>query len=103
MIESGHDLLALAAISFHYQLVPEVVDIHVPKNAALRIEQESIHTVSRSKVANVVRDHAVQPAHPIFPGERNPRPEAQVINSAAAGKRGKLRSGISKARCSRNP
>ena len=35
------------------------------------------------QIANIVRDHAIQPAHAIAAGQRNLRPESKVVNPAA--------------------
>ena len=69
MVESGDDLLDLAAIGFHHERLALVIDEHIAENAALRVEQESIHAVSGGEIANVVRNHAVQPAHAVAAGQ----------------------------------
>ena len=65
MIESCEDLLHLAAIGLHRKRLALVVNQHIAEDATLRIQQESIHAPSCGKIANVVRNHAVHPAHAI--------------------------------------
>ena len=84
MVESGQDFLDLAAIRFHDERLARVINVHIAENPALRVQQESIHPVSGGEIANIIRDHAVQPAHAIAAGKRNSCAEAEVINSAAA-------------------
>ena len=74
MVESGDNLLDLAAIRLDHERLARVIDDHVAKDAALRVKQESIHPASGGKIANVVGHHTVQPAHAVAAGERNPRP-----------------------------
>ena len=38
-----------------------VVGIEVSQDATLRVQKKRIHTMTLSKVANVIRNHAVQP------------------------------------------
>ena len=67
------------------------------------LSRKAYHAVSRGEIANVVRDHAVHPAHAISSGERKPGSETQVINSATAEQSGKLHLRIGKLRCRHCP
>ncbi len=69
MVESSNDLLDLTAIGFHHQPLASVIDEHIAENAALRVEQESIDAASGGEIANVVRNHAIQPAHAVAAGQ----------------------------------
>src|SRR5260370_17366162 len=99
MVEGGDGLLDLAAITLDNDRVALAVSVHVPKDAALRVEQEGIDAVTGCEVADVVRNHAVQPAHAVAAGERNPGAEAEVIDSAAAGESREFLLRIGKVRC----
>src|SRR5437588_521142 len=97
MVECGGDLLNLATISLHDESVALVTSVHVAEDAALRVKQESINAMARGKVANVIRDHAVQPARAVGAGERDPGAEAEVIDSAGVVKSCELLLRIGKA------
>ena len=71
LVEDGEDFLQLRLIGIDEQRLSPIVGVQVAQNMSLRIEQKSIHTAPGLEIADVVGDHAVQPAHPVAAGERN--------------------------------
>jgi hypothetical protein len=65
MVERRDDFLHLAAISLDQKGFPHVEDVHVAENAALRVQQERINTMSRGEIPDIIGDHAIHPAHPV--------------------------------------
>ena len=59
----------LRAIGRHQQIVAAVVGGQVSLIAALRVQQKAVDAVIQRQIANVVGDHAIQPAHPVFPAQ----------------------------------
>src|ERR1700678_4092481 len=102
MIEGGDDFLGLAAVGFYGDGLAPVVGVHIAKDAALRVEQESIDAVAGGEIADVVGDHAVEPAGAVAAGERELGAEAQVVNSTSVLQGSKLRLRIGKARRGRS-
>ena len=59
-------------------------DVEVGLNVALCVEHERVDAgVTQGKIANVVRDHAVQPADAVTAGHRDLGTPTQVIEAAA--------------------
>ena len=67
------------SVSTSRRLSP-IVGVQIAQDVSLRIEQESVHAVSRREIADIVGDHAVQPAHPVAAGERNLGAGAEFVN-----------------------
>ncbi len=83
VIEQLQYFVSLPAFRIHQQRVSALEDVEVGLNVSLRVQQESIDAVARGKIANVVRDHAVQPADAVAAGHRDLGTPAQVIEAAA--------------------
>src|ERR1039458_7133804 len=82
-IEELQYFVSLSAFRIYQQRVSTLEDVEVGLNAALRVEQERIDAVAGRKIANIVRDHAVQPADAVAAGHRDLGTPAQVIEPAA--------------------
>ena len=83
MIEQLQYFFSLPTLRIHQQRVAALEDVKVRLNMALRVQQEGIDAVAGSKVADIVCDHAIQPADAVAAGHRDFGAPAQVINTAA--------------------
>src|SRR5258708_18224437 len=61
----------LSPVDIKNQGFAAIEGIKVALNLALWIQDEGVNAAARREVANVVTDHAVQPANAIFSGERH--------------------------------
>ena len=82
VIEQLQYFVALCALRIHQQRVAALKGVEVRLNAALRVQHISINAVAGGKIANVVRDHAVQPADAVAAGHRDFGAPTQVIEAA---------------------
>ena len=71
MVENLEQFGSLRLIGVDKQVFAPVVNIHVGQNAALRIEQEVVVAMIQRQIANIVGEHAIQPAYPVFPGDHD--------------------------------
>src|SRR5208337_504938 len=95
-IEDGGDRRRLCAVGGNQQIIAAIVGDQISLNASLRAEQKAVHAVPVSKIANVVRDHPVQPADAVFAGQHQLGLPAHVKNGATFEQRAKLRHRITK-------
>src|SRR5258707_4234868 len=72
------------------QRIAPLISVQVTLNVSLRIEHESINSVPLGKVANVIRDHTVQPAYAVFARHVELRPGCKFEDAAALGQCGEL-------------
>ena len=84
----------LRAVAGDEDMIAAVVGDEVGDDAALGRQQEVVHTMSHGEVANVVGDHAIEPAHAVFAGQHQLGLPAHVEEAAALQQRAKLRSGV---------
>src|SRR5216683_5100936 len=91
VIEGGENLLQLAAVGVNQDALAAVVRVKIAKNAALRVEQESIDAAVDLEIPDIVGDHAVQPAHAVTAGQHDFGAPAEIINPAARAQGGELR------------
>ena len=98
VVEGRENLLGLPAVGVHRDRLAAIVGIQIAQNVPLRIQQKRIHALAHGQVADIVGDHPIQPAHAVAAGQRNLRPEPEVIDAAPAAQRRKLRLRIAKAR-----
>src|SRR5260370_34464343 len=75
--------VSLPAFRIHQQRVAALEGVEVRLNAALRVQHKSIDAVAGGKIANVVGDHAVQPADAVAAGHRDLGAPTQVIEAAS--------------------
>src|SRR2546422_11583909 len=54
---------------------------------SLRIEQEGIEPMAHRQVADIVGDHAIEPAHAVAPRDRDLGSPAQIVNTRAGEQR----------------
>src|SRR5208282_4976900 len=78
-IEELQYFVALAEFRIHQQRVASLENIKIGLDLPLRIEHESVNAATGSKIAHVIRHHAIHPANAIAACNRNLRPPAQVI------------------------
>src|SRR5664279_4808309 len=88
----------LLAVGGDQKVVAAVVGDQVSLDAPLGVKNEAVHTVPRRKVADIVRDHAVQPAHPILSGQHQLGLPAHVEESATLQQRPEFNRGIAQVR-----
>jgi hypothetical protein len=82
VIEGSKELSHLRLIRVDRQEFAAIICIQVAQNMSLRIQQESIYTMPNSEIANVIRDHPVQPPDPITAGNADLRAATQVVYAA---------------------
>ena len=69
-------------LRIHQQRVAALKGVEIRLNAALRVQHKGINAVAGGKIANVIGDHAVQPADAVAAGHRDFGPPTQVIEAA---------------------
>src|ERR1019366_5374626 len=74
--------VSLCALRIHQQRVAALKGVEVRLNTALRVQHKGIDAVAGGKIANVVRNHAVQPADAVAAGHRDLGAPTQVIETA---------------------
>src|SRR5664279_957806 len=88
----------LLAVGGDQQVVAAVVGDQVSLDAPLGVKDEAVHTAPRRKVADVVRDHAIQPAYAVLSGQHQLGLPAHVEESATLQQRSKFSRGIAEVR-----
>src|SRR5664279_2490030 len=88
----------LLAVGGDQKVVAAVVGDQVSLDAPLSAKDEAVHPVPRRKVADIVRDHAVQPAHSILSGQHQLGLPAHVEEGATLQQRSKFSRGIAEVR-----
>ena len=69
VIKELQDLVALRALGIDQQRLAAIEGVEVSLDASLGVEQEGIDAVAGGQVANIVRNHAVQPADAVAAGQ----------------------------------
>src|ERR1022692_792204 len=82
-IEDLGDRRRLLAVGGDQQVIAAVVGNQVSLNAPLRAKHEAVHSMPRRQVADVVSDHAIQPAHAVLSGQHQLGLPAHVEEGAA--------------------
>ena len=95
-VEDGGDGGRLLAIGGHQQIVAAIVGDQFALIASLGVQQKAVNAVIQRQIANVVGDHAVQPAHAVFAAEHQFGLPAQVEQAAALEQRAKFRRSVPK-------
>ena len=80
----------LRAVGGHQEIVAAVVGDQISLIASLRVQQEAVDAVVQRQIANVVGDHAIQPAHPVFAAEHQLGLPTQIKQSTALQQRAKF-------------
>jgi hypothetical protein len=83
VVKGRQDLLNLNAIGLHLESFTHVEHSHIRENAALRVEHKSVNPAAYSQIPDVIRNHPVQPTHPVATLERDSGTETQVVNCTA--------------------
>jgi hypothetical protein len=95
LIEVRQNSVHLAAIDVENKRVAEVIRVEVRLNAALRVQQEDVHAMAESEIADIIGGHTIQPAHSISAGYGNLCAAAEVVNTALGLQRQELGASIS--------
>ncbi len=96
LLKNSQDFLDLRLISINQQRLAPVVSVQIAQNMSLRIQRKSIHAMPMRQVTNVIRDHAVQPAHPVDATERNLCPGAEIVDPTPRNQRLEFRTHVAK-------
>ena len=77
LVEDGKDFLHLRLVGVNQQRLSPIVGVQIAQDMSLRIEQKSVYPVPGLEIADIVGDHAVQPARPVAASKRNLGSRAQ--------------------------
>src|SRR5690348_10429391 len=64
-LQVGIEFFDLAGIGFEHKIVAAIIDIEISQDVALRIKHKCVNAMPSFQVADVVADHAVQPAQAV--------------------------------------
>src|SRR5436190_1996549 len=81
-VKNLQDGLNLCTLSANQQRLAAIERIQVSLDLSLRIQNKRINTLPHGQITNVIRDHAIQPPHPVSSGQRN-QTAVNPIKSAA--------------------
>src|SRR5215467_8470383 len=69
VIENLPDPVTLRALAIHQQRIAPVKGIQISLDVSLGIEQKRVYAVAGSEIADIVRDHSIQPADAVAAGK----------------------------------
>src|SRR6185437_6860309 len=81
--QGGQQRLRLIAISFQQQGLAAIKNVQVAQNPSLSVQNKVVSATVEWKVANIVRDHIMQPPHAILAAQVNQSAPVQTENSTA--------------------